>query len=159
METVMKHNILKAILYNKQNYVEDEREMLEFNSTITFCFKFLVVSLVTTSFFYKPFLTKYVHEEAICLYLIGITSFIGAIKLCNKGIIVLNKNHQILYPVFLFFPFFPLKVIVVISSLFHIYIPTVIRISLTFIFLIGIYLIINKLYLNGIERINSVDEL
>lgn len=154
----MNHNIFKAIMNRKQNDFVDEREISEFNSTITFCFTFLVLSLVFTSFVFKPFLVKYIHEDAICLYLIGLTCFIGSIKLCNKGIIVLNKNYQILYPVFLFFPFFLLKVLIIILSFYNIDIPLLYKISLTFIFLIGIYILINRLYLNGINKINSIDE-
>ena len=154
----MKHNILKAIINKKRNYSEDERELLEFNNVITFCFKFLVLSLVFTSFIFRPFLIKYIHEDAIYLYLIGITCFIGTIKLCNKGIMVLNKNHQILYPVFLFFPFFPLKLITIILSSFGIDFPIALRVFLTLIFLIIIYVIVNQFYLNGLNKINSLDE-
>lgn len=154
----MKNNILKAIINREKNISEDEREVLEFNQIITFCFKFLVISLVVTSFIFKPYLADYVNEDAICLYLIGITCVIGSIKLCNKGILILNKNHQILYPAFLFFPFFPLKVIVVIFSFLNIDVPLFYRILLTLVFFIGIIIVINKLYLNGLNNIDHVDD-
>lgn len=154
----MKNNIFRAIWDKKQDNLVDERETLEFNSIITFCFTFLVLSLVFTSFIYKPYLAKYIHEDAICLYLIGLTCFIGSIKLCNKGIIVLNKNYQILYPVFLFFPFFPLKMLEITLSFFNVDIPFYLRVLLTFIFLIVIYILINQVYLNGVRKIDSTDE-